>query len=161
MSGAGKMNDLNMTTPNLQLARVWAHRAPGSAYFNRFHWPSPRRDVTEGWLSYGPRRSFRPPSGPGDICPPQAPNLWVDFEIIDSLVPGSCLWAHRLFWDVYNSVGCSPDLWVDFEIINTKVFILCFRIQHSASKFCESVGCSPRAVSWFWNNQHKGLHLML
>jgi hypothetical protein len=33
-------------------------------------------------------RSFTLPVDPGDICPPQAPDLWVDFEVISPKIPG-------------------------------------------------------------------------
>ena len=33
-------------------------------------------------------RSFILPVDPGDICPPQAPDLWVDFEIIGPKILG-------------------------------------------------------------------------
>jgi hypothetical protein len=36
------------------------------------------RIIGPAGLSRGP---FNLPVDPGDICPPQAPNLWVDFEI--------------------------------------------------------------------------------
>jgi hypothetical protein len=75
MSGVGKMTNLNVITPKPRLIRAWAHRTPGSARFHHFPLPSPRRDVTEGRLACGPEQSFRPRLDPGDICPPQAPNL--------------------------------------------------------------------------------------
>jgi hypothetical protein len=108
----------------------------------------PRRDVPTGWLACGPKQSFRLLVDPVDICPPQAPNLWVDFEIIDSKVSGPCLWAHRMSGNVCNSVGVhplgvAPELWVDFEIINSKVFILCFWNQHLA----------PKYLSVFWTRE--------
>jgi hypothetical protein len=33
-------------------------------------------------------RSFTLPVDPGDICPPQAPDLWVDFDVISPKIPG-------------------------------------------------------------------------
>jgi hypothetical protein len=86
----------------------------------------PRHGVLARWLACGPKQSFFLLVDPRDICPPQAPNLWVDFEIIDSKVTGPCLWTRSMTWNIYTSVGCSP-----------------------------------RALSWFWNNQFIGLHLML
>jgi hypothetical protein len=79
MLGVGKMNDLNMITPKPRLARVWAHRAPGSARFHNLHLPDRQRDVTEGRLSCGPGRSFDPPSGPEGISVPHKPPI---FELI-------------------------------------------------------------------------------
>jgi hypothetical protein len=48
---------------------------------------------TKGWPCeiMGPNPYARPSSllvDPGDICPPQAPNLWVDFEIIGPKILG-------------------------------------------------------------------------
>jgi hypothetical protein len=48
------------------------------------------------------REAFLPSSGPGEICPPQAPNLCVDFEIIGPEILGlaydfeTCLLSHYL-----------------------------------------------------------------
>jgi hypothetical protein len=45
-------------------------------------------DLTIYW-ALGPFvRSFILPVDPGDICPPQAPDLWVDFEIIGPKILG-------------------------------------------------------------------------
>jgi hypothetical protein len=96
ISGEGKANDFNTIMSKPQLAWTWAFRAPGSACFHYFLLPGRRRDATEGQLPCGPKRSFRPWVDPRDIHPPQAPNVWIDFEIIDSKVPDTCLWAHRL-----------------------------------------------------------------
>jgi hypothetical protein len=39
--------------------------------------------------AFGPFvRSFILLVDPGDICPPQAPDLWADFEINDPKIPG-------------------------------------------------------------------------
>jgi hypothetical protein len=58
---------------------------------------SPR--PTKGWPRelLGPRafrEVFYPSGGPGDICPPQAPDLWVDFEITSPKIlgPACSLW---------------------------------------------------------------------
>jgi hypothetical protein len=54
-----------------------------------------------------PRKGFRLLVDPRNICPPQAPNLYVDFEIIDSKVPG--LACGFVAWPVFCTiVGCSP-----------------------------------------------------
>jgi hypothetical protein len=62
------------------------------SWVNPFHhqflpWP------TKGWPCeiMGPKSSVWPSSllvDPGDICPPQASNLWVDFEIIGPKILG-------------------------------------------------------------------------
>jgi hypothetical protein len=45
-------------------------------------------DLTIYW-ALGPLvRSFTLPVDPGDICPPQAPDLWADFEVISPKIPG-------------------------------------------------------------------------
>jgi hypothetical protein len=51
--------------------------------------PGPRKnDLTIYW-ALGPFvGSFTLPVDPGDICPPQAPNLWVDFEVISLKILG-------------------------------------------------------------------------
>jgi hypothetical protein len=47
-----------------------------------------RSDLTIHW-ALGPFvRSFILLVDPGDICPPQAPDLWVDFEVISPKIPG-------------------------------------------------------------------------
>jgi hypothetical protein len=62
------------------------------SYVNPLHWTSLPRP-TKGWpcelLGLRPfARSFSLPVDPGDICPPQAPNLWVDFEITSPKILG-------------------------------------------------------------------------
>jgi hypothetical protein len=77
---------------------------------------------TKGWPCevMGPKSFARPSSllvDPGNICPPQAPNLWVDFEIIGPKILGpACsfdfrswmLWKSHLsnccFWTLINPV---------------------------------------------------------
>jgi hypothetical protein len=51
--------------------------------------PGPREnDLTIYW-ALGPFvRSFTLPVDPGDICPLQAPDLWVNFEVISPKIPG-------------------------------------------------------------------------
>jgi hypothetical protein len=58
----------------------------------------------------GPRprsRIFRLLVDPGDICPPQAPNLWVDFEIIGPKILGPA-YGFLIWPDFCYAVGCSP-----------------------------------------------------
>jgi hypothetical protein len=53
-----------------------------SIHFTRRSSPGPRRDDLANYWAHGPFvRSFILSVDPGDIRPPQAPNLWVDFEI--------------------------------------------------------------------------------
>jgi hypothetical protein len=51
--------------------------------------PGPRKnDLTIYW-ALGPFvRSFTLLVDPGDICPPQAPDLWVNLEVINPKIPG-------------------------------------------------------------------------
>jgi hypothetical protein len=51
--------------------------------------PGPRKnDLTIYW-AFGPFvRSFTPLVDPGDIYPPQAPDLWVNLEVISPKIPG-------------------------------------------------------------------------
>jgi hypothetical protein len=51
--------------------------------------PGPRKnDLTIYW-ALGPFvRSFTPLVDPGDIYPPQAPDLWVNLEVINPKIPG-------------------------------------------------------------------------
>ena len=59
--------------------------APIRACVDPLHWsflPGPQRDDLTIYWALGPFvRSFILLVDPGDICPPQAPDLWVDFEI--------------------------------------------------------------------------------
>jgi hypothetical protein len=51
--------------------------------------PGPRKDdFTIYWALGLFVRSFALPVDPGDICPPQAPDLWVDFEVFSPKIPG-------------------------------------------------------------------------
>jgi hypothetical protein len=51
--------------------------------------PGPRRDDLTIYWALGPFvRSFILPVDPGDTCPPQAPDLRVDFEIIGPKILG-------------------------------------------------------------------------
>jgi hypothetical protein len=53
-----------------------------SILFNGRASPGPRRDDLANYWARRPfARSFSLPVDPGDICPPQGPNLWVDFEM--------------------------------------------------------------------------------
>jgi hypothetical protein len=128
----------------------------------------------------GPRpfaRSFSLLVDPGDIRPPQAPNLWVGFETIGPKILGpACSFfilirnaleiglSSRCFWTLSDSVKRSS---VVFFCHYSLVFILffrnrcsvsslCFGDQHSAlwnSGFIGCIeegapnGCSPRASS--------------
>jgi hypothetical protein len=81
---------------------------------------------TKGWpcgvTSLRPRaRPFRLLVDQGDICPPQAPNLWVDFGIISPKILGPVYgfvtWPDFCFADgctLVHPLGVVPELWVDF-----------------------------------------------
>jgi hypothetical protein len=59
--------------------------APTRPCVNPFHWSflqGPQGDDLTNYGALGPFvRSFIPLVDPGDICPPQAPDLCADFEI--------------------------------------------------------------------------------
>jgi hypothetical protein len=60
-----------------------------SIHFTRCSFPGPRRDDLANYWAHGPFvRSFILLVDPGDICPPQAPDLWVDFEITGPKIQG-------------------------------------------------------------------------
>jgi hypothetical protein len=71
-------------TCSKSLGRLCSHRSGlTSICFTGRSSPGPRRDDLTIYWALGPFvRSFILPVDPGDICPPQAPDLWVDFEII-------------------------------------------------------------------------------
>jgi hypothetical protein len=51
--------------------------------------PGPRKnDLTTYWALGLSVRSFTPLVDPGDIYPPQAPDLWVNLEVINPQIPG-------------------------------------------------------------------------
>jgi hypothetical protein len=51
--------------------------------------PGPRKNDLTIYLALGPFvRSFTLLVDPGDICPPQAPDLWVNLEVISPKIPG-------------------------------------------------------------------------
>jgi hypothetical protein len=54
--------------------------------------PGPRKNDLMIYWALGPLvRSFTLLVDPGDICPPQAPDLWVNLEVISPKIPGpSC-----------------------------------------------------------------------
>jgi hypothetical protein len=72
------------------LGRLGSHRSGlVSIRFTGHSSPGPRRDDLTIYWALGPFvRSFILPVDPGDICPPQAPDLWVDFEIIGPKILG-------------------------------------------------------------------------
>jgi hypothetical protein len=95
----------------------------------------------------GPKPLARPSCllmDPRDICPPQAPNLWVDFEIISPKI----LDPARMFimWRGFHSAnGCTKSApvvcssWTSngfLRIIHSKVFILCFGNQYFIVILC-------------------------
>ena len=51
--------------------------------------PGPRENGLTIYWALGPFvRSFTPLVDPGDIYPPQAPDLWVNLEVISPKIPG-------------------------------------------------------------------------
>jgi hypothetical protein len=107
-------------------------------------------------------RSFTLPVDPGDICPPQAPDLWVDFEIIGPKILGPtcrlCLRQEMLL----GQSGENDFLLSSSALLHSKSVVL----PHTCAlevgiSFCRTLnfigctggapnGCSPRASSGFW-----------
>jgi hypothetical protein len=76
-----------------------------------------------GSMPKASREAFLPSSGPRDICPPQAPNLWFDLEIISPKILGPT--RRFVMWRGFHSadgctlvhpLGVAPELWMDFKI---------------------------------------------
>jgi hypothetical protein len=87
--------------------------------------PGPRKnDLTIYW-AFGPfMRSFTPLVDPGDIYPPQAPDLWVNLEVISPKIPGptcGCFEEKRL-----PAVFSCFDLSFDRSLVSC----LCLRGRH-------------------------------
>jgi hypothetical protein len=106
-------------------------------------------------------RSFTLLVDPGDICPPQAPDLWVDFEIIGPKILGP---ACRLSLQQEMLLGQSGEnnfLLSSSALLHSKSVVL----PHTCAlevgfSFCKTLnfirctrgapnGCSPRASSRF------------
>jgi hypothetical protein len=98
----------------------------------------------------GPRPFARPsslPVDPGDICPPQAPNLWVDFELISPKILGpTCGFdfnfgdrrfegapVERCFWTLNDSL--KNNLLLSF-FAHSMIFALWFKNRHSVTSLC-------------------------
>jgi hypothetical protein len=113
---------------------------------------------TKGWPCKisGPKPFARSSSllvDPGNICPPQAPNLWVDFEIIGPKIlgPACSFWflirnalkmglSSCCFWTLSNSVKtifCYPllSLFIGLRFILQKS-VLCLGLMPWRSAFC-------------------------
>jgi hypothetical protein len=106
-------------------------------------------------------RSFTLPVDPGDICPPQAPDLWVDFGIIGPKILGPtcrfCLQQEMLL----GQSGENDFLLSSSALLHSKSVVL----PHTCAlevgfSFCKTLnfigctrgapnGCSPRASSRF------------
>jgi hypothetical protein len=115
-----------------------------------------------------PRKGFRLLVDPGDICPPQDPNLWVDFEIIYSKVLGpACGFAAWLDLFVL-LLGVAPKFWVDFRSNSFKgLHFYAFGINIwlqgivnllDAQKV-HPMGVAPKLWVDFRSNPFKGLYL--
>jgi hypothetical protein len=79
-----------VVTCSTLLGHLGSHRSGlVSICFTGHSSPGPRRDDLTNYWALGPFvRSFILPVDSGNICPPQAPDLWVDFEIIGPKIPG-------------------------------------------------------------------------
>jgi hypothetical protein len=169
----GKTDDSLKITHNSWTIRARAHCLLGSAHFNCSLCPAHDETTLRGDWFVAPRKGFRLLVDPGDICPPQAPNLWVDFEIIDSKVPGPACgfvaWLDFLYCLLGALIGCSPSSfeWI-LEVIHSKVFIFMllkstFWLQGIVNLLGASkvhlMGVAPELWVDFRSNPFKGLHL--
>jgi hypothetical protein len=112
------------------------------------------------YWAHGPfARSFTLPVDPGDICPPQAPDLWVDFEITGPKILGpayglfdfdkECLEnksAESLFLNSKRSG--KNDLLLSSSVIIPQNSVFCLRLMLQRSAFCSielqnSLGAAP------------------
>jgi hypothetical protein len=88
VSGAGKTDGSLKITLSPWEIQVRAQRLLGSAHFHCSLFPAHDEMTLQGDWFVALRKGFHLLVDPGDICRPQAPNFLVDFEIIDSKVPG-------------------------------------------------------------------------
>jgi hypothetical protein len=104
-----------------------------------------KNDLTNYW-ALGPFvRPFTSLVDPGDIYPPQAPDLWVDLEVINSKIQGpkndSLLSSLALITRPTKVWLCACALEVDILDCKTLEFIGCTGGAPN--------GCSPRPLSRF------------
>jgi hypothetical protein len=87
--------------------------------------PGPRKnDLTIYW-ALGPFvRSFTPLVDPGDIYPPQAPDLWVNLEVINPKIPGPTCGCFEEKW--FPAVFSCSDHSFDWSLVSS----LCLRGRH-------------------------------
>ncbi len=107
--------------------------------------PLGKNDLTI-YLAFGPfGRSFISLVDPGDICPPQAPDLWVDLEVINPKIQGPkndfLLFSLALITRSTKVWFCACALEVGILDCKTLDFIGCTGGAPN--------GCSPRPLSRF------------
>jgi hypothetical protein len=76
-------------------------------------------------------RSFILPVDPGDICPPQAPDLWVDFEIIGPKILGPACGLQEM---LYRQFG-ENDFLLSPSALITRKLVLCLTLVPWRSAF--------------------------
>jgi hypothetical protein len=114
--------------------------------------PGPRKNDLMIYWALGPFvRSFTLLVDPGDIYPPQAPDLWVNLEVINPKIPGpACRWFEERWPPVVSS--CSNHLLTkaQFRVCALEVGIpICRILNFSGCTGGAPNGCSPRASSRF------------
>jgi hypothetical protein len=127
-----------------------------------YSFPGPRKNgLTIYWALRPFVRSFTLLVDPGDICPPQAPDLWVNLEVISPKILGP---ACRRFEE--NDFLLFPPA---FDLSQTEALFRARALEVGIS-LCRTLnfigriggapnGCSPRASSRFLeNNLPEGLH---
>jgi hypothetical protein len=113
--------------------------APIRPYVNLLYWSFLHRPV-KVWpydlLALGPFvRSFILPVDPGDICPPQAPDLWVDFEIIGPKILGPACGLH-LWQEMLSGQFGQNDFLLSPSALITRKLELCLILMPWRSAFC-------------------------
>ena len=79
-------------------------------------------------------RSFILPVDPGDICPPQAPDLWVDFEIIGPKILGPAC-GLRLWQEMLSGQFGKNDFLLSPSALITRKLVLCLTLVPWRSAF--------------------------
>jgi hypothetical protein len=109
---------------------------PIRPYVDLLHWsffPRPMKgrpyDLLGPWA-----RSFILPVDSGDICPPQAPDLWVDFEIISPKILGPAC-GLRLWQEMLSGQFGKNDFSLSPSALITRKLVLCLTLVPWRSAF--------------------------
>jgi hypothetical protein len=118
--------------------------APIRPYVDPLHWsslPGPLGDDVTNYGALGPFvRSFILLVDPGDICPPQAPDLWVDFEINGPMILGPAssllILTRKHFGDKLARPTLLNSEWSGKTIFHCLLLLLLLEIWCSVSDSC-------------------------